>query len=186
MAGKLRKDKIMENDKQLRRFKWFWVWQDAEREEWFRQMSLNGWHLSSIGALGLSYSFQKGEAIDFDYRLDFRSVNKQEVSNYLNFIQDAGWEHILTQNGWYYFRKIRSKEFDEDFFTDAESKVEKYKRLLITFPLFYPFVFIVFFKNLDKYPLWFAIILVSVVLLLTLFVSISIIGVSLRIKNLQA
>lgn len=175
----------MDNQEQLNKFKWFWAWQDAEREEWFRQMSLNGWHLSSIGALGLSFVFHKGEANDYDYRLDFRAVNKQEVSDYLNFVQDAGWEYILTNTGWYYFRKLRSHESDEDFFTDSDSKVEKYKRLLATMPLFYPVYFVVFFNHLDKYPLWFAIIMVSVFLLLIFFVTTSIIGVSLRIKKLQ-
>ena len=167
-------------------FKWFWAWQDHHREVWLSQMSSLGWHFSSIDTLGLAFNFEKGAPREHTYRLDFRQADKEELNSYVDFIEEAGWEYLGSYTGWHYFRKPKESAETTEFFTDDESKVEKYKRLRGTLSIFYPFYFVIFFAYLDKYPLWFAIFLVSVFVLLILFVSASIIGVSLRIRELES
>ena len=49
----------MEN-KSLIKYRWFWPGQDRKAEDWLHQMSLEGWHLRSIGFN--KYTFMKGEA----------------------------------------------------------------------------------------------------------------------------
>ena len=113
----------------IRKFKWFWAWQDDDEEAWLREMSLQGWHLSSIGGPGL-YIFALGEQRDYVYRLDYRHPARMEKDAYLQLFQDAGWEHLGSLSGWQYFRKIARAEEPLDIYTDVESKVEKYRRLL--------------------------------------------------------
>lgn len=168
-----------------RKFKWFWAWQDNKQEEWLRQMSLEGWHLNHINMLGLAFNFTKGEARDYTYRLDFRVDKKLDREEYLEFIKDAGWEHVESSGGWQYFRAPSTAEGTGEFFTDNESKVMKYKRLMATLTFFYPAFMVVFFAKLERYPPWFAALLVSVFVLLIIFISTSLIGVGLRIRELE-
>ena len=169
----------------IRKIKLFWAWQDNEREEWLRNMSLAGQHLESISSPGMIFNFTKGEPIEYNYQLDFRLDKNIKMSDYVEFIQDTGWEHIDSYAGWQYFRKPTSSNQTDVIFTDTQSKVKKYKRLLAILSLFYPGFLVVFLVNLEKYPDWFAAILVSVFVLLATFISTSIIGVALRIKKLQ-
>jgi hypothetical protein len=149
-------------------------------------MSSAGWHLESIDRIGLGFVFRRGEPIEYNYQQDFRAESKGKISEYLAFIEEAGWEHIVSYSGWHYFRKPITTGTADEFFSDSESKLEKYNRLKATFPLLYPFYLVIFLANLEKYPLWFAILLVSVFLLQIIFVSASLIGVTNRIKQLEA
>jgi len=120
-------------------FKWFWAWQDEAEEAWLRKMAQQGWHLAEVGIFGV-YSFAAGEPRDSIYRLDFQSPPKKELSNYLQLFRDAGWEHIGSMASWQYFRKPVQDGEEAEIFTDAASKIAKYRRvimfLLITgFPL---------------------------------------------------
>jgi hypothetical protein len=112
----------------IRRFKWFWAWQDHREEAWLREMANQGWRLSGVG-IPLCYEFQKGEPSDDVYRLDFVS-SKTDMNEYRQFFEDAGWEHVGTMAGWQYWRKPAGAGGAEEIYTDAESKIEKYRRLL--------------------------------------------------------
>jgi hypothetical protein len=177
---------MVETKPKMRKYKWFWAWQDDKREKWLTEMSLQGWHLDSIDRIGLGFNFIKGEPGNFTYQLDFRAGKDHEINDFLAFAIDAGWEHIESYTGWHYFRKPTTPEDAEEFFSDSDSKLGKYKRLRATLPLLYPFYFVVFIPHLDKYPLWFAILFVTVIVLLIISVSISLIGVTKRINALEA
>ena len=73
----------------LRKFKWFWAWQDEAEEDWLREMSQQGWHLSSVG-IPTVYDFESGEPADIVYRLDYRSYFKMDIEDYLHLFRDAG------------------------------------------------------------------------------------------------
>ena len=73
----------------IRKFKWFWAWQDEAEEEWLREMSNGGWHFSGIGFPTI-YSFKSGELKDYVYRLDYRSHWKMEKEDYLQLFRDSG------------------------------------------------------------------------------------------------
>jgi uncharacterized integral membrane protein len=114
----------------IRRIKWFWAWQDEQEEAWLRSMSQNGWHLSSVG-LPCIYRFRAGEPQDYVYRLDYQTLKKRDQQDYLQLFSDAGWEHLCQMSGWHYFRTEAIEGEAAEIFTDVESKVAKYKRLLI-------------------------------------------------------
>lgn len=165
--------------------KWFWPWQDQKRETWLRLMSQDGWHLRSIGFGGLAFRFTPGEKTDYIYQLDFRQESAQNMADYLDLFENAGWEYVLSWNGWQYFRKQFEDGEKDQIFTDNQSKVQKYRRLLVKLTLFFPAYMIIFLAKLDRYPLWFAIFLVSFYVLVTLYVGISVLMVSLRIRQLE-
>jgi hypothetical protein len=127
------------NDTLIRKSKWFWPWEDEKEEAWLGQMSKQGLHLSNPSAFG-QYFFTRGEPRDMVYRLDFVQSNKKDDA-YFQLFRDAGWEHAGEMVGWQYWRKeIRQGETPE-IFTDVESKVRKYQRLvgflaIVFLPLF--------------------------------------------------
>ena len=113
----------------IRKFKWFWAWQDEAEEAWLEEMSQQGWHLSSVG-IPTVYGFESGEPADIVYRLDYRSYFKMDNEDYLELFRDAGWEYVGEMSGWHYFRKGAQPGEELEIYTDAESKISKYQRLL--------------------------------------------------------
>jgi hypothetical protein len=126
------------NTDTLKRTKWFWSWQDDKEEAWLGSMSQDGWHLKSV-AIPCVYSFMRGEPCNYTYRLDYMLIDKTKLQDYFQIYQDAGWEYIGELSNWRYWRKqVQPGEADE-IFTDRESKVKKYQRLLaiMSFLLFF-------------------------------------------------
>ena len=113
----------------IHKLKWFWPWQDDAEEVWLRSMSQQGWRLVKIGLLGY-YTFQAGQPADYVYRLDYQTSVKKETPNYLQLFQDAGWEHVTELASWHYFRKLHQQGEEPQIFTDVDSKIAKYQRLL--------------------------------------------------------
>ena len=132
------------NSKPIRRTKWFWGWQDDKEEAWLQDMARQGLHLKFPG-FG-SYVFLHGEPREMVYRLDFLNDAKNRTS-YLQLFHDAGWEHIGELSGWHYWRKDRRGGDSDEIFTDAESKIQKYKRLinylLVSLPIYLPMYIVV-------------------------------------------
>jgi hypothetical protein len=109
--------------------KWFWPWQDEKEEAWLEALSAEGWHLSSVALMG-RYTFNKGEARSYHYRLDYMLLNKGKRAEYLQIFQDSGWEHIGEMSNWQYWRKPVAPGETVEIFTDNESKIKKYQRIL--------------------------------------------------------
>ena len=112
----------------LRKYKWFWPWQEEAEEAWLQNMSQQGWHLSDVG-LPIVYTFESGEPKDFVYRFDYPSFSKMDKEDYLQLFMDADWEFIEERSGWFYFRQPAQADQELEIYTDAESKISKYKRL---------------------------------------------------------
>ena len=168
----------------IRKFKWFWAWQDEAEEAWLGKMSQEGWHLSSFRLPGI-YSFTAGGPRDYVYRLDFRIQPKKDMEDYLQPFRDAGWEYVGEMSSWHYFRKeVRPGEVTE-IFTDVESKVKKYKRLLIYLVIFLPIWSVLVGNVLSSHPyVWWSIVQMAVFLLLLLYVFV-VFRILLRIGQLK-
>jgi len=113
----------------IRKFKWFWAWQDQKEEAWLHQMAQQGYHLARL-VFPAVYEFSHGEPGDVIYRLDYPDVKKDDIAVYLQLFQDSGWEHVDEGMGWYYFRKIADPDSSNEIFTDPETKVQRFNRLL--------------------------------------------------------
>lgn len=117
------------NANTITRFRWFWAWNDEKEEAWLRQMSLDGWHLRSFGLPGF-YNFEAGSPRNYVYRLDFQTTPKKDTAVYLQIFADAGWTHLGSMSSWQYFRKEAPPGETPEIFTDNESKIQKYRRLI--------------------------------------------------------
>jgi hypothetical protein len=134
------KERAMER-KTYWKFRWFWAWQDEREEAWLGAMSREGWHLSEFGFPGV-YLFQKGEPKNYIYRLDFQTARMKDRASYLQLFRDAGWEHLGSMSAWEYFRKEAVPGEEPEIFTDPESKIQKYRRVLGVLIIFFPTLFI--------------------------------------------
>ncbi len=107
----------------------FWGWEDDKEEAWLREQARAGRHLAKV-EWGL-YTFAAGEPRDVVYRMDYiNTSDPKKVEEYRQFFQDAGWEHIGELLGWHYFRKPYRPGEQDEIYSDPESKIEKYRRLL--------------------------------------------------------
>lgn len=114
-------------------WKWFWAWDDEREEAWLRLMARQGWHLHGVGFPGL-YVFKDDSPRDVAYRLDFK-FGGRDWDAYKQLFADAGWEYVGHTGSWIYFRKeIRPGDSDE-IFTDAASKVRKYRSVMFAVAL---------------------------------------------------
>ena len=168
------------------KFKWFWVWQDAAEETWLEKMSQEGYHLSYVN-LPCIYTFTVNEPRNYVYRLDYQPFHKKDREEYLQLFQDAGWEHLGNMSAWQYFRKESSREDTPEIFTDFESKISKYRRILTVLGAFDLILIAIFLGRLIddvSYPWWGSIpqwIILVVLLLLTYAIT----RIVIRIKQLR-
>jgi hypothetical protein len=176
---------MTEEKKTVKKFRWFWAWQDEAEEAWLGEMSRKGYHLVAAG-IPCIYEFKAGEPKDYVYRLDFQSFRKKEREEYLQLFQDAGWEYLGQMSSWQYFRKEAKPGETNEIFTDNESKTEKYKRVLYFLGFFYIILIAVFWGRIwgeSPYPWWDGIkIFIAVVLLIMTY---AIIRLVMRIRKLQ-
>jgi len=168
----------------LRKYKWFWAWQDDKEEAWLRDKSQSGWHLVSARPFG-EYTFISGEPLDYVYRLDYQTSNQKDRDGYLQLFTDAGWEYIDHMAGWQYFRKLNQPGEMMDIFSDTESKVQKYQRVIALLVIFLPILMMIFLstKNFPNSFFTFIISLIYIVLM-TLY-AFSIIKIIQRINQLK-
>ena len=168
----------------VRKFKWFWAWQDEAEEAWMREMSNEGWHLSGIGFPTI-YKFKSGEPKDYVYRLDYRSHWKMDKEDYLQLFRDSGWEYIEEMAGWHYFRKLARPGEELEIYTDAESKIGKYQRLLAFLGILMLPLFFSIFNLRDPLTYgWMSIIRIFISLIFVLYVY-AIVRLWMRINQLK-
>lgn len=132
------------NGELIRKFRWFWAWNDDREEAWLGEMSKQGLHLQSPGFFG-QYTFIRGAAREFAYRLDFVTYSKKN-DEYYQLFQDAGWEHVGQLGGWQYWRKEVVDGKVPEIFTDNASKIQKYQRLIGFLIIFFP-IYVIFLTN---------------------------------------
>ena len=169
----------------ITKFKWYWAWQDEKEEAWLTEMAQNGFHLESIALPG-QYTFRKGEPGNYVYRLDFQTMKAKDRESYLQLFADAGWEHIGDMGGWIYFRHLVNGSEIPEIYSDLESKIGKYFRLMAYLVIFLPIMIIVLPKVSDtmRYGPFMGILVVMSVGLMLLY-SIAMVQIFRRMNQLR-
>jgi hypothetical protein len=121
------------SDRLVRKFKFFWDDADHALERWLEQMARQGLHLQSVGLLRCIFTFRRGAPAEMTYRLDFQL--SRAAPDYVQLFVDAGWEHVDQSLGWQFWRAPSSAGRTPEIFTDTESRIRKYQRLLWLFAL---------------------------------------------------
>ena len=101
----------------------------GEREEsWLSEMARQGWFLKKVPLV--FYSFVRGDPGEWVYRIDYRGGAKVDRKEYLGVFKDAGWEFAAALAGRYYFRTKRGHGPMPEIFTDKDSRVAMYRRIV--------------------------------------------------------
>ncbi|BCN30786.1 DUF2812 domain-containing protein [Anaeromicropila herbilytica] len=138
-----------------------------EEEKWLLEQHKSGWKL--VKTNGIKYYFEKCNAEEWIYQLDFNE-NTEKDESYIQMFLDYGWEYVFHYGKWFYFRKKREGwDTANTIFSDNASKIEMYKRIIyhlfeLSIPLFlfscmilYLFAFTTIFHGddfLDKAIPW--------------------------------
>lgn len=116
------------NTSTITKFKFFWPDQDLEQEQWLREMARQGLHLKSVNILS-RWTFVQGAPADVTYRVDFNA--QRDGSDFHQLFRDAGWEYAAACTGWQYWRRATVQGQAPEIFTDSDSKMGKFRRLLL-------------------------------------------------------
>jgi hypothetical protein len=165
-----------------KQFHWFWAWEDEKEEAYLREMALGGWHFKSVTFPG-NYTFEKGEPRNDVYRLDFLA-NYKDKDNYLQLFEDAGWSHVGEYGSWQYFRKTAVGEETPEIFTDNDSKVKKYGRVMTFLIIFMP-IYIVLLTRVNEASSVFYKIVTLVMFLVFLLYTYAMVMLMRRISQLK-
>ncbi|UNC91063.1 DUF2812 domain-containing protein [Candidatus Contubernalis alkaliaceticus] len=112
--------------------KWrlWWGWNPEKIECWLEEMEKKGWNLFQVDYLSLRFHFQKGEARQIRYCVDFQT---EVDDNYFSLFTDDNWELFREGvGGWYIWRKPYKNE-KPDIYTDKASLIDRNSRLLPQF-----------------------------------------------------
>jgi hypothetical protein len=173
----------MMNTNMEKRFKWFWAWQDDKEETWLSEMAENGYHLDYV-TYPCIYQFRRGEPARFVYRLDYQTLKTKDRESYLQLFADAGWEHVGKMVGWEYFRKSYQNGEAPDIYSDVESKVGKYRRIMTYLVIFLPILIILKPDSADRTGPS-SLVIEGLFFILFLIYSYAIIQLARRIRHLK-
>ena len=165
--------------------KWFWAWQDEKEEAWLTEMAHLGLHLDDVPFPG-RYQFKSGEPADYIYRLDYQSLRTKDKDSYLQLFTDADWEYVGEMGGWMYFRyKVTNGETPK-IYSDLESKIGKYQRVMLSLVIFLPILLLLMnnTSSIDGYGLL-SMILQGLAALLMLLYVFGTIQLLIRINKLK-
>lgn len=104
------------------------AWNDEKEERWLAEQERCGWHLKAVRCFG--YTFEKATPADVAYRLDLGPSARRDRGEYFGLFQDAGWEHVGARGLWQYFRKPVVDGQVQEIYTDPESRIAKYRRVI--------------------------------------------------------
>ncbi|MDL4842742.1 DUF2812 domain-containing protein [Aquibacillus rhizosphaerae] len=110
-------------------FKLFFVWQDESEEQWLSSMAEKGWIFKKY--MLFYYIFEKKSPANYLYKLDYRT-NYSNFKSYQALFEEAGWKYVTSYLGWHYFRGKKAEVFTEELYSDQDSLIGKYRRVLQT------------------------------------------------------
>lgn len=110
-------------------FRYFTIMEYEKEERWLEEQHREGWRLTD--AKVCVYRFERCEPEEVVYQLDYSEDGRARREEYFQMFRDCGWEHVLDNVGYSYFRKPKSQmEGDETIFCDMESRMDLFRRIL--------------------------------------------------------
>ncbi len=109
----------------------FRLYYDKDKEtQWLNEMSEQGWALKKFFA-GF-YSFEKCEKGEYIYQIDLGDQLYSADEEYKALMRDVGAEIVAYWGYWVIMRR-RAADGPFELYTDLESKIEHYKKILRMF-----------------------------------------------------
>ena len=157
---------------------------DYEKEEkWVNEMANKGWHLADFH-IGY-YKFEKGAPGQYIYRNEMliHLKTKEQMNDYLEFLNQTGVELVKKRGLWAYFRK-EAADGPFTLYSDTSSKLAYLNRIFLLF--FFLFLLNFFFgitKLGNRYD--YTVMLGSLNVLAAILLFIAIVKVRRRISHLK-
>lgn len=156
-----------------------------KEERWLEHMARQGWFLTKIPVL--FYRFRKGEPGDWVYRLDFHHSHKLDRAEYLSLFKDAGWEYVAGSWGRFYFRTPAGLGRAPEIFTDNDSRIALYKRIVSGLGLFLAVLLLqisnMLTNRFHRGSFWLIVLIMASAIALTL--AFGLFGIFVRIHRLK-
>lgn len=111
----------------MKKFKQFF--NIIKEEKWLNEQLQMGYYCSNISGLGI-YTFEDTKK-DYVIRLDYQNyMSAEKFEEYKTIYEDFGWKHIKGSRfgNIQYWQKLA--DGDEDIFSDRESNIYYYKRVM--------------------------------------------------------
>ena len=103
--------------------RWWWAWNFDKEEQWLNEMAMEGWALYDAGFC--VYRFEKSEPGEYTIRMEMHRCD----SEYIEFMEGTGAEHVGRCAQWIFFRK-KSSLGQFDIFSDIDSRVRHLNSLI--------------------------------------------------------
>jgi len=105
-------------------------WNYEKEEKWLNEMSAKGMALTDYS--WCRYVFEQAQNNEYIYRIELLKYlpTHAESIAYIKFLEENGVECVATYMRWIYLRK-KASEGAFDIYSDIESKITHYKRILI-------------------------------------------------------
>lgn len=101
-----------------------------EETAWLNQMSADGWAMT--GFFAGFFNFEKCDKGKWNYQVDFGDRAFAVSDEYREFMEDTGAEIVQTWGYWVFLRRLASLGKFE-LYTDIDSCIEHYKKILKMF-----------------------------------------------------
>jgi len=112
----------------VKKFKIFF---DIDKEEqWLNDMLSKGWVCTKINSTGF-YTFKNTTDLEQVIRIDCQQdLRKKDRTNYKQLYEDFGWQALKEKSydGTFYW--VKRKDGNDQLFSDNDSQIAKYKRLM--------------------------------------------------------
>ena len=165
------------------KFKWFWAWQDEKEESWLTEMAKGGFHLVKV-TFPIIYVFRQGDPGNYIYRLDYQTIKLKNRESYFQLFEDAGWEYVCEVGGWFYFRNRSAEAEVPQIYSDVQSKIGKYQRIMTYLVILLPIFLILRPDALERFS-HFTIIIEVIYAALILFYIFAMVQLFRRINQLK-
>ncbi len=121
------------NEKKLtkRCVRFFGAWQADKEERWLNEMAQQGWLLTDVTSM--LYRFRRIEPKNWVYQLDFMELTGDDVLEYQQLFEDAGWEYVTNLTHWHYFRADGDANVQR-IHTDLQTRIavlERVRRMVL-------------------------------------------------------
>ena len=110
-------------------FRYYTIMEYEKEQEWLSRQHRQGWKLTAAAVC--FYRFERCAPEDVVYQLDYNPEGRKHPEEYVQLFRDCGWEHVLDNVGYSYFRKPAAQmQGREEIFCDEESRMEMFRRIL--------------------------------------------------------
>ena len=124
----------------MTKFRLYWD-KDAETK-WLNEMADEGWAMT--GFFAGFYRFEESEKGKWRYQVDFGEKFGVATEDYRQFMNEAGIEIVQNWGYWIILRKPAS-EGEFELYTDVESSIEHYSKILTMFKVVFVIEFFCLF-----------------------------------------